>query len=214
MTYEIMKPEEWKECIELAARAFGNYDFFSVYFPNSQKRLRFLSNMLRVEFTVNKDLVHFLTAKENGKIVAVALLRDPRYQMPSVKEYLRASFWRNLVIGGWNNVTAWFDMDQKAGVPCQKLKGDVWYLHLLAVDISYEGKGFGSQMLRECLIPYVKEHGGKAFSLYTNSEINRTFYTKNGFKEFHAQQFAYNGKSFGSWSYIMDLTEHGSCRSS
>ena len=69
MTYEIMKPKEWKECIELAASAFGNYDFFSVYFPNRQKRLRFLSNMLRVEFTVNKDLVHFLTAKENGKIV-------------------------------------------------------------------------------------------------------------------------------------------------
>jgi len=58
MTYEIMKPEEWKECIELAARAFGNYDFFSVYFPKRQRRLRFLSNMLRVEFTVNKDLVH------------------------------------------------------------------------------------------------------------------------------------------------------------
>jgi len=214
MTYEIMKPEEWKKCIELAASAFGSYDFFSVYFPKRQRRLRFLSNMLRVEFTVNKDLVHFLTAKENGKIVAVALLRDPRYQMPSVKEYLRAGFWRNLVIGGWKNVTAWFDMDQKAGVPCQELKGDVWYLHLLAVDISHEGMGVGSRMLRECLIPYVKKHGGKAFSLYTNSEINRKFYTKNGFKEFHAQQFAYNGKSFGSWSYIMDFTEHGSCRSS
>ena len=206
MTFEIMKPAEWTECIELTARAFDNYDFFSVYFPNRQKRLRFLSNMLRVEFTVNKNLVHFLTAKENGKIVAVALLRDPCYQIPSVKEYLRAGFWKNLVIGGWNNVVAWFDMDQKAGFPCQELKGDVWYLHLLAVDISHEGKGFGSQMLQKCLIPYVKEHGGNAINLYTNSEINRKFYTKNGFKEFHSQEFSYNGKSFGSWSYIMDLT--------
>ena len=60
-------------------------------------------------------------------------------------------------------------------------------------------------MLRECVIPYVKEHGGEALSLYTNSEINRKFYSKNGFREFHAQQFEYNGKSFGSWSYRMNL---------
>ena len=196
-----------KECIELVAKSFGNYDFFSVYFPNDKRRPRFLRSMLGVEFKVNKGLVHFLTAKENGKTVAVALLRDPNYQMPSVKEYLQAGFWKNIVIGGWNEVVAWFDMDQKAGVTCQELGGKTWYLHLLAVDVSHEGKGVGSRMQQECLIPYIKEHGGEALSLYTNSEINRRFYTKNGFKEFHAQEFFYKGKGFGSWSYIMNLTD-------
>ena len=205
MLYELMKPEERKACVELAAKAFGNYDFFSAYVPNDRKRPRFLRSMLSVEFRVNQNLVHFLTAKEGGRIVAVAMLRDPNYQMPSIKQYLKSGFWKNIIIGGWNQVAAWFTMDQAAGIPCQKLGGKTWFLHLLAVDVSSEGKGIGSRMLQECVIPYVREHGGEALSLYTNSEINRKFYIKNGFKEFHAQEFSYDGKSFGSWSYRMDL---------
>lgn len=58
-----------------------------------------------------------------------------------------------------------------------------------------------------CIIPFVREHSGDALSLYTNSEINRKFYTKNGFKEFNEQLFTYRGKNLGSWSYIMPLDE-------
>ena len=205
MTYEMMKPEDAKTCVNLAAKAFENYDFFSIYVPGKRKMPRFLHSMLSVEFRVNQDRVHFLTARDAGKIVAVALLRDPDYQMPSISQYLTAGFWKNILIAGWKNVAAWFDMDSKAGIPCRQLGGNTWFLHLLAVDVSAEGKGIGSRMLQECIIPYVREHGGEALSLYTNSEINRKFYMKNGFQEFHAQSFSYQGKSFGSWSYRMNL---------
>ena len=205
MTYDIMKSGERKICIELAAKAFENYDFFSVYVPDDRRRPRFLHSMLGVEFKVNTGLVHFLTAKENDRIVAAAMVRAPGYRMPSVRKYLMSGFWKNIVIGGWNNVAAWFDMDQKAGLPCQSLGGNTWFLHLLAVDTSSEGKGIGSRMLNEGIIPFVKDRSGETLSLYTNSEINRKFYVKNGFKEFHSQQFSYGGKSFGSWSYKMDL---------
>lgn len=205
MEYTEMKPEEMKTCIELTAKAFGHYEFFSVYIPSEKKIPRFLRSMLGVEFRVNQGLVHYFTAKENGKIVAVAILRDPSYKMPTEKQYLKAGFWKNLVIGGYKNVAAWYDMDQKAGQPCAKLGGNTWFLHLLAVDVSTEGKGIGSRMLKECVIPYVKDHGGETLCLYTNSEINRKFYTKNGFREFDAKTFSYRGKSFGSWSYRMDF---------
>ncbi len=210
MTYELMKPEEMNTCVEIAAKAFGHYDFFSTYIPNERKIPRFLRSMLGTEYRVNRGLVHYLVAKENERIVAVATLRDPGYQMPSNGEYLKAGFWKNLVIGGYQNVAAWFDMDQKAYIPCEKLiaaEENTWFLHLLAVDVDVEGKGLGSRMLKECVIPYVKEHGGEALCLYTNSEINRKFYTQNGFKEFDEQSFSYKGKSFGSWSYRMNLSE-------
>ena len=67
-------------------------------------------------------------------------------------------------------------------------------------DPDRKGEGIGSRMLQECLIPYVKEHGGKKLCLFTNSQGNRQFYRKNGFTEFDERQFAYKGKTIGSWS--------------
>lgn len=207
MTYEPMKKEEMEACVALAARAFENYDFFAIYVPDDKRRPRFLRSMLGVEFQVNAHQAHYFTAKEDGKIVAVAMLRDPHYQAPDEWQYLRAGFWRNLVIGGYRNVAAWYDMDQKAGIPCKKLGGNTWFLNVLTVDPLVEGKGIGSRMLHDCIIPFVRGRGGDALSLYTNSEINRKFYTKNGFKEFHEQRFTYKGKELGSWSYKMSLGE-------
>jgi hypothetical protein len=51
----------------------------------------------------------------------------------------------------------------------------------------------------------VKEHGGDALCLFTNSQINRKFYQKNGFREFNERFFTYMGKELGSWSYVYDL---------
>ncbi|MBQ9007994.1 MAG: hypothetical protein IJ088_01505 [Clostridia bacterium] len=48
----------------------------------------------------------------------------------------------------------------------------------------------------------MKRNGGKTLSLFTNSEINRVFYLRNGFEEFDATEFTHNGKTLGSWSLI------------
>lgn len=201
MTFETMKQEEMDTCAVLAAKAFAGYDFFSVYVPGSKRRSLFLRNMLKVEYRINQGLAHCLVGKQNGRIVAIAIVRDPGYRMPTVREYLRAGFWKNLVIGGYRNVAAWFEMDQKAGIPCQEQCPDAWFVHLLAVETDFEGRGIGSRMMQEGIIPYVKKHGGKSLCLYTNSEINCQFYKKNGFEEFDSQMFGYKGKSFGSWSF-------------
>lgn len=55
------------------------------------------------------------------------------------------------------------------------------------------------------ILPYVKEHGGDALCLFTNSQINRKFYQKNGFREFNERFFTYMGKELGNWSYVYDL---------
>ena len=209
MTYETMKKEELKTCVGIAAKAFEKYDFFSIYFPNDKSRPHLLHNMMKVEIGANFDRAHFLTAKENGKIVAFAMLRDPEYQEPDAGAYMRAGFWKNYLFGGKDNVAAWLSMDSKAGIPCKNLSGRTWFLNILTVAADVEGKGIGSRMIREGIIPYVKEHGGEALSLYTNSEINRRFYTKNGFQEFHEQHFSYNGKELGSWSYLMTFSSCG-----
>ena len=68
-----------------------------------------------------------------------------------------------------------------------------------------KGCGLGSSMLQDCLIPYIKNQGGEELTLITNTEINRKFYTKNGFREFSERMLEQNGQTFGNWSFCLDL---------
>jgi ribosomal protein S18 acetylase RimI-like enzyme len=208
MIFELMQEKDREVCIDLTARAFAQYDFFSIYFSNDKLRPHFLKTMLETEFKVNKDRAHFLVAKEEGKTIGLAMIREPDYQMPSEWAYLKAGFWKNLVMDGLKNVLAWHQMEKEAGTPCKNLHGSPWHLHLLAVDPAFSGKGIGSRMLQETVIPYIQKYGARRLSLYTNSHINSLFYQKNGFELFDYQEFSYKGKSFGNWSFVKDLTEN------
>lgn len=201
LTFEKMCPEERGACAALAARAFTDYEYFTDYIPNDQRRTRFLNTMLDIEVRINDGQADFFTAKIDGEIVAVAMLCPPEYKKPSDMAYIRAGFGKCFLQGGVRDVAAWNDMEGKAGEPCHSLGGQTWYLNLLTVEPEHKGQGLGSRMLRECILPYVKEHGGETLCLFTNSEVNRKFYQKNGFVEFDQRSFNRKGKQLGSWSY-------------
>ena len=201
LTFEKMCPEERGACAALAARAFMDYEYFTDYIPNDQRRTRFLNTMLDIEVRINDGQADFFTAKIDGEIVAVAMLCPPEYKKPSDMAYIRAGFGKCFLQGGVRDVAAWNDMEGKAGEPCHSLGGQTWYLNLLTVEPEHKGQGLGSRMLRECILPYVKEHGGETLCLFTNSEVNRKFYQKNGFVEFDQRSFNRKGKQLGSRSY-------------
>ena len=201
LTFEKMCPEERGAFAALAARAFMDYEYFTDYIPNDQRRTRFLNTMLDIEVRINDGQADFFTAKIDGEIVAVAMLCPPEYKKPSDMAYIRAGFGKCFLQGGVRYVAAWNDMEGKAGEPCHSLGGQTWYLNLLTVEPEHKGQGLGSRMLRECILPYVKEHGGETLCLFTNSEVNRKFYQKNGFVEFDQRSFNRKGKQLGSWSY-------------
>ena len=205
LTFEKMRPEERGACAALAARAFGDYDYFTYYIPDDQRRTRFLSTMLESEVRINDGPADFLTAKDDGEIVAVAMLCPPAYKKPSEMAYMRAGFGKCFLQGGIRDVAAWNDMEGKAGEPCHSLGGQTWYLNLLTVEPNQKGQGLGSHMLQECILPYVKEHGGETLCLFTNSEANRNFYRKNEFEEFDQRFFNRKEKQLGSWSYRFSI---------
>lgn len=109
-----------------------------------------------------------------------------------------------MTVGGLRDVAAWNAMEGKAAAPCHSLGGQAWYLNLLTVEPSMKGRGIGSAMLRECIVPFVRDRGGEALCLFTNSQENRRFYMKNGFREFDERWFEYRGRRLGSWSYRLD----------
>ncbi len=201
LSYEKVQAKELLPCADLAARAFGDYEYFSIYVSDDRKRKQFLRALLRSEFRSNQDSATFFTARKDGELAAVAMLCAPDYRKPSDGQYLRTGYLSAMFHGGVRNVNAWNEMEKLAGAPCHALGENTWYLSLLTVDPAFAGQGIGSGMLRDCLIPYTQQNGGAALCLFTNSQRNRLFYQKNGFTEFHSQQFSYNGKQIGSWSY-------------
>ena len=207
LEYQAMEPSEWKACVLLAAEAFYDYAYFSIYVPDDERRKRFLRALIRCEFKANRNLgtVTFFTAKENGKTVAVAQLCSPEFKKPDDLTSVRSGWFSAVFKGGSKGVNAWNAMEKTASAPCHELTGQNWYLSLLTVDPKNEGRGIGSRFLNDFLIPYARNAGGETFSLFTNSEVNRRFYEKNGFTLFDEKRFEYGGKAIGSWSYIMKL---------
>ena len=104
LSFEAMKPEEREICAELAAKSFYDYEYFTDYVPDDKRRWRFLRTMLAIEVKINDGPARFFTAKEDGQIVAVAMLCDPDYRKPSDAEYIKAGF---LAYGTYPPGTAW-----------------------------------------------------------------------------------------------------------
>ena len=86
---------------------------------------------------------------------------------------------------------------------CDSLPSPKWHLCLLAV--SEAQKGYGSQMLHRGVEPYIAKRGGGSLVFNTNAEINRKFYSKNGFEEFASESFPANGKILGNWSFCLKI---------
>ena len=207
LDYREMTLEDRKACALLAAEAFYDYEYFSIYIPNDRRRKQFLNALIACEFKANWGTpgATFLTAWQNGRIAAVAQLCSPNFKKPPDADYIRAGWFGVMLKGGIRPVSAWNDMEKQAAAPCHALAGKSWYLSLLTVAKSEEGRGVGSRFLKECLIPYAKDADGETFSLFTNSEINQRFYESNGFSLFDEKRFGYGGKTIGSWSYSMKL---------
>ena len=202
-----MKREDLQHCALLAAEAFADYEYFSLYISNERRRQRFLNALIHCEFKANweRNGCIFFIAKENEKTVAVAQLCSPEFVRPSDGDYLKAGWMKVWLGGGFKKVNAWSAMEELASAPCHDFEGKHWYLSLFTVKKEDEGKGIGSAFLKECLIPFVKRANGEVLTLFTNSVANCKFYEKNGFSLFDEKKFEYNGKSIGNWSYMMML---------
>lgn len=200
-----MTRKEVNECANLVARAFDDYDYFTLYFKEDNLRHLFQQRVIRSEFATNLKAAHMLVGRLNGEIVAVCQLHAPDHKKPSDLAYLLHGFGKVYTIGNKTLVKDWLNMDANASEPCHNLKPNAWYISSLAIDPNCKRQGIGSLMLNNIIRPYVKQHGGIEICLFTNSEENCRFYEKNGYTLFHQETITYNHESIGSWSYATTL---------
>ncbi len=206
LIYSPMLHCDIEECAMLAAQSFADYEYFTTYFPDSRQRLDFLRRAILSEYRSTFGLAHFLVARQSGNLVAVAQLFPPDYRKPSDIRYLTHGWWRVLALPFRQEVKAWSKMDTEAASYCHTMMGGgSWYLSSLTVADQQRSMGYGSQMLKECIIPHVKREGGSQLCLFTNSERNLHFYQRQGFQLVDERKYLHHNQTLGSWSLAKEI---------
>ena len=196
-----MKDYEKEQCIDIITEAFFDYEYFSIYVSDEKKRAKFIHDLVRTEVLSNLRTELFFVLKEDEKIIGVAALYPPNFQNASDFAFLKNGFFSAMIHGGPIRTIRWMLMEREAKEPCLSLKDDTWLLNILVIRREEERKGYGTKMIQDYLIPYVRRNGGKAMSLFTNSQENQVFYQKVGLEIFDYREFHFQKKTIGSWSF-------------
>jgi len=201
LQFEKLKKEDIKEASELAARAYFDYIYITIFF-DLKERQRGLARFLAINRKGNFKGSHMLTARLDGRMVAEAALEPPGYKQPSVLKFILSGYLKMYFLTNWKHLHAFLAKDEEASTPChdyQKNNPDVWYLSMIEVDPSFHNQGIGTEFL-SYLEDYVRRHGGKTMVLFTNNRENLSFYTKRGYEVFHEYEITHNGQTMGNWS--------------
>ena len=202
LEFREMKRREIRSAAELATRAFGDYEYFTNWFPEKEERNRVQFAVIWREYRTNFGLARYLVAHEGDRLAAVAQLNPPSYRKPSDLRYVLHGWLKVYRAGDRKRIDEWLAMDAAAGKPChdyQKTGEGIWYASSLTVDPAFQGKGVGTRFIAYWE-GYVRDHGGKQLVFFTNSRKNLDFYLKCGYEVFDEREITYGGKSMGSWS--------------
>lgn len=209
ITYREIHKKEIKEIAKMVADSFGEYPMYTLTFrdefKNKEDFIYYISKLNRVHISANFKKHKCFVGIENNKIVSIALLQNPKTKRISLLNYIMSGGIKLLFPVGFKRIIDFFKISNIAHRACEKEHSDAWYIELLAVSPEYKGKGLGTKMIIDCLIPYIKSQGGKEVALITNTEINCKFYKKNGFENFSFNKIDRKDKSLNNWSFIKNI---------
>lgn len=207
--YREAKIAEDERLAKLAMESFGDYPFYSFALKDSFRSDRdyraYMEKLNLIELRANMRGQKCFVGTVDGEIVSAALLQDPQKPKIGIWQYLRSGAGKLIFPVGLGRILDFFSMTEEARSDCEKQCTDSWYLDMLVVNGSMKGRSLGSRMLQECVLPYVRAHGGKSLSLITNTDGNRRFYARNGFSEFAERKLTRCGNSIMNWSFVHAL---------
>lgn len=199
-----------EELSKMVAESFGEYPLLDIVlrdrFKNVKDYIAFTSILYRVNIKVYLKNQVCLVGVKDSEICCVTILERPSTEEIGLWDYICAGGLRLIPYVGFFRLIEMMRVVEEGRKEIIQQHNDAWYVEMLSVNKEYQGQRIGSQMIKDCIVPYVKEHGGKEITLITNTEINRKFYIKNGFREFFGKTIQRMGKKAPNWSYFMVLT--------
>ncbi|MHC5228022.1 GNAT family N-acetyltransferase [Enterococcus sp. LJL99] len=182
--FRLAQKEELPFVINLFAESFKNDPLINFFNPTGKNQPKFVHDLFSVN-TISYFRKHLcFVATIQNQIVAAALVKKKAAGEVDFLDYTLAGGWKLINDLGLRSFLKFMQIYEKAQEACKKLGSDVWYVDTLAVSKQRQGEGIGGRVLQECVLSYIKKHGGGTVALMTQNRNNLKFYSSNGFANF------------------------------
>lgn len=177
-----LHPHQIKKASETLSASFYEYPMFTFYFPDPNRRTRYLPwyfrNILNCAHRYGEVLT---TSDESGVIFTL----PPEHNLINLWEYIQNGFLLTPLYMGFRNYIRSMACEQFVGETQKKLvrSRPHYYLWGLAVDPSQKRKGVGSVLMQPVLEKSDRED--KSIYLETHDENNVPYYEKFDFELIH-----------------------------
>lgn len=208
MRFREADEKDLPKAAELLADSFLDYPLFSVIEENRDKRYRLVYELQYINAELYIAKHKCFVVMDNKNLMGVALLKDLQNGQKDVLSYIRFGFFRLLRHGLITKTIKFLKLINSANSSTTKQQGPAWYLDSLAVSKKAQGLGLGSEILQCVIFSYIRQNGGGKLCLSTNTELNRKFYRKNGFKEYREEELILDEHSVKDWSYCKEFIEN------
>jgi ribosomal protein S18 acetylase RimI-like enzyme len=181
---EVIKldPHQIKKAAAVVAAAFFDYPMFTFYFPDPERRTRYLSWYLG---NVLNCAVRYGEVYTNPEIYGVIFTLPPGHTKISTWEYLQNGFLLTPFMLGFRNYRKSMECEDFVGLTQENLMKDRshYYLWGLAVEPSCKAQGIGSALMQ----PVLAKADAQKMPVYleTHDEKNVRYYQKRGFDLIH-----------------------------
>jgi ribosomal protein S18 acetylase RimI-like enzyme len=177
-----LDPQQKKKASQVVAAAFFNYPMFTFYFPDPQRRTRYLAWYLE---NVLNCVLRYGEVYTNSEITGMIFTLPPGHTRISNREYVQNGFLFTPILIGFKNFKQSMECEKFVGETQQKLMNNRphYYLWGLAVDPAHQKEGIGSALLH----PVLAKADAQKMPVYleTHDEKNVAYYKKRGFDLIH-----------------------------
>jgi ribosomal protein S18 acetylase RimI-like enzyme len=184
---EIIKldPQHKKKAAEVVAAAFYDYPMFTFYFPDPERRSRYLPWYLG---NVLNCALHYGEVYTNPEITGVIFTLPPGHTKISQWEYIQNGFLLTPFMLGRQNYQNSSMCEDFVANTHEKLMNNRPHIYLwgLAIHPDQKRKGIGSALLQ----PVVAQADARKLPVYleTHDEKNVEYYQKHGFDLIHTDE--------------------------
>lgn len=198
-----------KEVLKVFTEAFVNYPlFYNIFEDDFKTKEKFLACYEKImkgifKATIRKDACYI--GFKDGQVASIVIVESPENKPIGVWDYTVSGMPGIMMMLGLKKTFQFMEISERTELVVKSIKGPRWHLYFLAIDPKLQGKGVGTDAIRNFVIPLVKKHNGKLITVTTNSEKNVSFYINNGFSLVEEETIAFNEKSIGNWTFRMDL---------